>query len=241
MTRGLRVETKRRLAKATLDRPEQLNPFSIEVLEDLRRLLGQWNADPDLSVVLFTGTGRAFSAGLDVKQMVNLPPEEKRRVLSLNHEVVRLLLESPKVLVVANNGFALGMGFITNLCADFRFAASDAEVYFQLPELDIGLFPATGALSLPHHHFPPGLAARLVFACEKLTLEGAISTNFLSGTWPKDELEGAAVKFCRNLARKNRDVTSATKACLVAERAGLLEALEMEKRFALRLMGGEET
>ncbi|MHA1730562.1 MAG: enoyl-CoA hydratase/isomerase family protein [Promethearchaeota archaeon] len=230
---GLRVEVKRRTTFVTLDRPAQLNPFSFEILGALRELFAEFDSRGDISVVVFTGSGeKALSAGLDVNQMVKFPLEKKVEILELNDEVVRLMLNCDKTLVTANNGFAIGMGMILNLVSDFRLAVDDPGVFFQLPEIDIGLFPATGALSLAFHHFPPGVATRLVLGGERLSLGEARSLGFVHGVFQRGELERGVNKFVRGIARKNRQVLRLSKLATVLQRRYLLDAMDLEKVFA---------
>lgn len=232
-TEELQIEKKRKLVTVTLARPAQLNPFSVEVLEELKALFTELQDAPAVRGVLFRGTGsKAFSAGLDVTQMIKLPVAEKLAILDLNDEVVRLMLGADQVLVTANNGFAIGMGMITNLVSDFRLAVDDPGIYFQLPEVNIGLFPATGAASLAFWHFPPGIATNLVLGGEKLPLVEATRHGFVHATYPRAEFDQQVRKFTRRVLRKNATILATTKACLHLQRQRLLECFTMEREFA---------
>lgn len=227
------IEEKRKLVTVTLNRPNQLNPFSVEILEALKQLFEGLKTNANVMAVLFKSSGeKAFSAGLDVNQMVKFPLEKKTEILELNDEVVRLMLECDKILITANNGFAIGMGMITNLISDFRLAVDDPKIFFQLPEINIGLYPATGALSLPFYHFPPGVATKIVMGGERLPLQEAQQLGFIHSTYSRDEFDKAVNKFLREVTRKTGQVLKFIKLAIIFRRKQMLKHLTMEKDFA---------
>ena len=93
-----------------IDRPEALNAFDIPDLEELLQLFRDAKANPDVKVLVLTGTGRAFSVGADIKAMDKMTETEFGKAASLYQMLAREALALDKPIIGAINGFALGGG-----------------------------------------------------------------------------------------------------------------------------------
>jgi 2-(1,2-epoxy-1,2-dihydrophenyl)acetyl-CoA isomerase len=132
----------------TLNRPDDLNPLSVLMAQELLSVLEQVDGDPEIRAVLLTGAGRAFSSGADLKGGDRgLTPEGKPDVLTAlrtvyNPLIVKLMtLETP--VVAAVNGGAVGIGASLAFACDLIVAADSA--YFLLAFVNIGLTVDGGA------------------------------------------------------------------------------------------------
>lgn len=122
------------------DRPEAMNALSILLLTATAAALDAAAADPAVRVVVLTGSGRAFSAGADIKEMPagGIPMWGEAKRLRAWKTIERF----PKPLIAAVDGWALGGGCeLTTLC-DIVVAGTTAR--FGLPEVKIGAFPGDG-------------------------------------------------------------------------------------------------
>ncbi|MYD37056.1 MAG: enoyl-CoA hydratase/isomerase family protein [Dehalococcoidia bacterium] len=137
------------LARITLNRPEQLNAFNVQMRDDLFDILTKLHANPDLDAVLITGAGeRAFCSGADLTEFGTAPSRVIAREARYLRDVWSLLRSLPVPTVAAMHGFSIGSGLEMALCCDFRIAADNTR--FRLPEVALGMIPfATGSQSLP--------------------------------------------------------------------------------------------
>jgi len=224
------VEKKHNLLTITINRPEKANAFSIDMFKRLRDVLNDLNADTRTTVVLKAAGDRVFSAGVDSKEILTLPPEKKKEVYDLMVESGRLALTSNKSIIAALNGTILGMGCGLALAADIRIAADRPEVYMQMLEVDVGMFPVF-VMGLAFYHFPPAIASKLVFGGEKFGLEEMRHHGFLHSVYPPDEFDRGIRRVVRVYTNKRADMIQQSKQCLCKEREMLLRNIELELGF----------
>jgi methylglutaconyl-CoA hydratase len=140
--RFIRVESARGVQTITLNRPEKRNALSPELIDELIQVLDE-TSQCDCGVVILTGAGSAFCAGLDMEHLESMKArtvEQHRRDSENMARVLRTLYEFPKPVIAAVNGPAIagGMGLAT-LC-DFTYAVPDAR--FGYTEVRVGFVPA---------------------------------------------------------------------------------------------------
>jgi enoyl-CoA hydratase/carnithine racemase len=139
VTSSVRFTIERHVGWLEFNRPP-VNAFTREMVDETHDGIASALADPDVRVlVLASAIPGYFSAGADLKVFRNMKGEGMRRWAERCHEIVRLLRGSPKPLLAAIRGTAVGGGFEMTLHCDLRFAASDAR--FGQPEIKIGFLP----------------------------------------------------------------------------------------------------
>ncbi len=124
----LRTDDAHRVRRLTLDRPEALNAFNEALYAATAEALRAAARDPEVAVVLVTGTGRAYSAGTDVVEMAALASGDLEGAGSGFPALVDELVAFPKPLVCAVNGMALGIGATMLGLADLVLLSSEARV-----------------------------------------------------------------------------------------------------------------
>ena len=138
----LRVKHAEGVARITLHRPEKKNALTSEMIEEILRALDEIEACP-CELVVFTGAGDAFCAGLDIEQlkaMVGKTLEEHREDADRVAQLMRRIYDFPKVTIAAVNGAAIAGGTgIVSVC-DFSYAVPGAK--FGYTEVRIGFVPA---------------------------------------------------------------------------------------------------
>lgn len=135
------------VATVTINRPEQRNAMSIEMLEALHACVDRLEETQGVVVTVLTGAGRAFCAGMDLKQVIIDPDRggsgepmlPKRLLASLGRLTVKIRC-LPSVVVAKVNGAAIGGGCGLACVADLVVTHADAKLGF--PEVDLGLCPA---------------------------------------------------------------------------------------------------
>ena len=138
------------VATLTIHRPEQRNAMSIEMLEELHRKVEELETAEGVVVTVLTGAGRAFCAGMDLKQVIiekdqggsGEPMLPKRLLASLGRLTVKIRC-LPSVVVAKVNGAAIGGGCGLACVCDMVVTHADAKLGF--PEVDLGLCPAVVA------------------------------------------------------------------------------------------------
>jgi enoyl-CoA hydratase/carnithine racemase len=144
------------IAQVTLNRPQALNAYSIQMRNDLFEVLGAIRDDPEVRVALFCGAGeKAFCAGADLNEFLTAPSPTIARQVRFGRDLWGLFLSLPQPLIAALHGYVIGSGIENALCCDLRIASEDAR--FRLPEVGLGIIPgAGGTQTLPRTIGRPG-------------------------------------------------------------------------------------
>jgi len=138
----LTVDTDSLVARIVL-RHAPLNVIDIAMMEELAQTLAELELRPDISVVLLSGAGKAFSAGVDVAAHT---PDKVEEMLSRFHGVIRLLLASKKVTIAAVHGHCLGGGAELAMVCDMVYTTDSAQWGF--PEIKLGCYPPVASTAL---------------------------------------------------------------------------------------------
>jgi len=147
-----------------LNSPKTMNALSTALCAALDGLAAEIEADVSIRCVIFTGSGRAFCAGADLKERKTLGPVERwTYVVNLNR-TLRRLDSLPVPVITAVNGYALGGGLELALIGDYRIAVEDAEI--GSPEARWGIIPGGGIVRLVRE-CGPSIAALLSFTAER--------------------------------------------------------------------------
>lgn len=149
----LRYEKSGHVATITLDRESARNAYSLEMIASLERAFDAAQQDDEVRCVILTGAGKAFSAGGDVKAMVDKtgmfagePFELRNRYLDGIHRVPRRIARFDKPLIAAINGAAIGAGLDLTCMCDIRIAANNAQ--FGSTFVKLGIVPGDGGAYL---------------------------------------------------------------------------------------------
>ncbi|MBI4507813.1 MAG: enoyl-CoA hydratase/isomerase family protein [Chloroflexi bacterium] len=172
-------EKRDRVAYVTLNRPESLNAFNHEMMQDLLAVWEDYNADDNLWVAILSGTGRAFCSGADIKAGRVGGPE--RHIPTLAFGPIEVL----KPIICAIHGYCLGEGFTTALACDIRVAADDARIGY--PHPSHGFMTIGGNVRLPRMTFP-GWARYLVLTAEVIGPDEAHRLGLVHHVVPRAEL-----------------------------------------------------
>lgn len=191
------------IAVLRLNRPDNLNSWNQQMRDELRAAVAQLVADDSLRVAVITGTGRAFSAGEDVRGMKGLADigtRGFRRVVRDIHNVFDEVEAIEIPVIAAINGVAAGGGLELALSCDFRFAASTAKL--GLPENNVGLIPGSGGCSRLVRTVGLSTAKRLVMTAEMVPAERALALRLIDEVYPAEQLMDETMAFARRLAAR---------------------------------------
>ncbi len=136
------------IALVKFNRPKALNALNSETLIELDALVDTLEKAQDVKVVVFTGEGKGFIAGADIREMAQLTAEQGRQFGALGQSVFRKVELMSKPTIAAINGFALGGGCEFSMSCDIRIAGEKAK--FGQPEVTLGITPGfSGTVRLP--------------------------------------------------------------------------------------------
>ncbi len=195
-----------------LNRPARLNAISIGMRREISSCLGAWRDDPAVGAVVFTGAGRAFSAGYELEEFRN--PDLRADVLESSTRYHRDVWYFPKPTIAAVNGLALGGGFDLAILSDLRIASEEA--WFAHPELAHGAPP----LFTPLRAIVGDAVARdLCLTRRRLGVLEAERLNLVGDVVGADELLGAAEILARRVLEAPPDALRFAKDCMARSHA----------------------
>ncbi len=172
------IETSDQVTCVTLNRPP-LNTLDLDTILDLEK---QFRSLPKDKPVILTGSGKAFSAGVDTKAFFGYSADQKKDMILAITRMTAALLSIRTPVVAAINGHALGGGFVLPLCADYRIAVSDDSHKFGLTEAEAGIPFPIGPTAIIKSELPPP-SLRLLTLSSKI-----VSSDYLKTTGIVDEL-----------------------------------------------------
>jgi enoyl-CoA hydratase len=182
------------VAVITLRRPEVLNALSAEMRSNLAAALRRYGDGSSVRGIVLTGTGRAFSAGEDLREAARQPAGGLIAAIELFHDITRAVLQTRVPVVAALNGIAVGGACEITLCFDARIGTPAAECYF--PENTLGL-PISNASSYLLPRLVGRQATRLILESARISAPEALSLGLLDEIVEPEVLIGTAIALAR--------------------------------------------
>jgi enoyl-CoA hydratase len=222
------VEVREAIAIVTINRPKALNALDNEILDQLKKRLGELKVDSGIAAIVLTGAGdKAFVAGADIRQLHGLTPAEGKSVSRRGQSVMQTIEEFPKPVIAAVNGFCLGGGFEVALACHLRLAGTSAK--FGLPEVKLGLIPGYGGTQRLSRLVGRGVALEMILTGEMISAEKAFETGIVNRLAEDDSLIDESLKLASKIVANS---PAAVKCCLEAVNSGaqmpLAEGLDLE-------------
>ena len=208
----LKIERLDAVMLLTLNRPEKRNALHPEMMRELLTVLGAIATDETLNVVVLTGAGNSFCAGLDLEQILSVPVEDKQENLGQVFAVFQQIYTLPQPVIAAINGPAIAGGFDLAQFCDLRLCVPSAV--FGQAEINLGL----------------SHAKELAMTGDVISAAEAYRIGFINHLYPVEELLGEAIKLAEKLAAKPRQALFATKRLS-------RELIEMDSETAFKRMG----
>jgi len=223
------------VAYVTLNRPEALNAYNIQMRDDLYQILSAIKDDDEVLVAIFKGAGKkAFCAGADLSEFLSAPSPVVARQVRFERDVWRLFLNIPQPLIAALHGYVLGSGIEIALCCDIRIASEDSR--FGMPEVELGIIPAAGGTQTLPRAVGQGRALEMLLANRWLSAEEAYHIGLVNRVVPIDEQLKAAEEVAKKIASYNPTAVRYAKQAVVRGLdQSLAEGLDLEKRLASHL------
>ena len=222
----------------TLNRPEALNAFSNQLMDEATDALRRFEADDAVGCIVITGSEKAFAAGADITEMA------EKSYMDVFHEefITRNWEEATrcrKPVIAAVAGYALGGGCELALMCDFIIAADNAK--FGQPEIKIGAMPGAGGTQRLARFIGKSKAMEMCLTGRIMDAAEAERCGLVSRIVPKAELRAEALAVARQIAGFSRPIVMLTKdAVNRAYETTLSEGVRFERRVFHSVFGLED-
>ncbi len=214
----------------TINRPQALNALNSEILDELNLVLNQVEADQELRVLIIKGSGRAFIAGADIKEMLNYDSLQAREYAQLGLKTMQRIEDLSIPVIASVNGFALGGGCELALACEIRYASEDAK--FGQPEVSLGIIPGFGGTQRLSRLVGISYAKELIYTGKLINAQEALRIGLVNQVFKNEELESETLKLADSIAKQS---TSAVRYAKIAINKGidaaLVNSFEYEKNL----------
>ena len=174
------------VATVTLQRPPA-NAMSIELTEQIADIFDGVANDPGIRAVIFTGQGKSFCAGLDLKIVPLLGDAEQKRLLNALNRAFCSVYSCPVPVIGAINGHAIAGGLVLALACDWRIGA-DWPFLAGLTEVLVGIPYPAAAIQIARQELSPRVARDLILFGQNITARSALEWGVLDQLVPTEEL-----------------------------------------------------
>ncbi|KAH9519518.1 putative enoyl CoA hydratase [Bulinus truncatus] len=237
-----------------LNRPDKRNAMNTSFWKDIHTCFTRLSADPDCRVVVLSGAGNMFTAGLDLYEneifkflLSSDGQDASRKAYNISKGIKELqesfnVIEkcSKPVIAAVHNG-CIGGGIDMISCCDIRYCTQDA--WFQIKEVDIGLAADLGTIQrFPKIIGNDSLFREFAYSCRKFDAEEAKSMGFVSRILPdKNSLMEAAIELAKQIASKSPIAVQGTKVNAVYSRDhGVYNSLEYMANWNSAMLQSED-
>jgi len=189
------------IATIRLNRPEQKNAFTLEMIDAWAESLYAAEEDPDVRVIVVTGAGGAFCSGVDLsvlEQVEQTPLASKELLTKHVHKVAHAADSLSKPYLASIPGPAIGAGMDMALLADIRIASESAK--FSQAYVRVGLVPGDGGCYLLPRIVGTSTALRLLWTGETVDACAAAELGLVSNVYKEEALEAETMKLAGSIA-----------------------------------------
>lgn len=197
------------VATITLNRPEQYNPLSWEMLTTIQDTLDSIAQDESIRVVILAAKGRAFCAGHDLKEIRRHDDDEfSRDLFAKCSRMMLTMTRIPQPVIARVQGIATAAG--CQLVANCDLAIASTQAQFAVSGINLGLFCSTPGVALSRNVSRKS-AFEMLLTGEFINAEQAVEKGLINRTAEPDHLQEDTMKFARSIAEKPREVIALGK------------------------------
>jgi enoyl-CoA hydratase len=199
--KNILATVKDQIQTITISRPEKMNALNLLTLEEIKTAMDLAIKNSIVRGIIITGAGeKAFVAGADISEIANVEAGQGKK-FSENGQAVFLAIEnSPKPVIAAVNGFALGGGCELAMACHIRIASDNAK--FGLPEVTLGIIPGYGGTQRMTALVGKGKALELMMTADMISAAEAKEIGLVNHVTTQAELIGKAEEIIRKIAQR---------------------------------------
>ncbi len=205
----IEVSVEEELGFLWLNRPENLNPLSLQTLEELFQAAAWFDSQRNVRAVIVGGRGRAFSAGADLRGFSNAADEGLRQAADAGRLMADAIEGMRAVTIARIQGWCVGGGLVLAAACDLRVAAVDTR--FSIPEIDLGIPLAWGGVPRLVREIGPALTKELVMTCREFDADEAKAAGFLNRVVEQQNLDEVTTELAQQIAAKPAMPIESTK------------------------------
>jgi enoyl-CoA hydratase len=195
---NITLDVSDRVATLTVNRPDKLNALNDLTVAELGQAIEEIRTRDDVGGAIITGAGnKAFVAGADIAELSKQGPLEGRQRARRGQHILRRIESSPKPIIAAVNGFALGGGCELAMACHIRIAADTAK--FGQPEVKLGIGPGYGGSQRLPRLVGQGRALELILTAEMIDAQEAYRIGLVNTVVPATELLRVAGEMLRKI------------------------------------------
>jgi len=198
------------IALVTINRPEAMNALNTRFFQEMDDVVATISNNPEVKVMVITGSGKAFVAGADIAEMVNKNQAEGSEFSRIGQNTFRSLEKMEIPVIAAINGFALGGGLELAMGCDFRIANTKAR--FGQPEVNLGLIPGYAATQRLSRLVGLGDALYLLMSADMIGAEDALRIGLVQKVVDPEILMEEVMKIAKTIASKGPQAVKKVKA-----------------------------
>ncbi len=199
---NIKIEKIDNIAKLIINRPHRLNTLTIETLDEILNALKELEEDENIRVLIITGEGKAFSAGLDLQITLEkdlLKPNIAMKLATKGQEVFTAIERFPKPVIAAINGYAFGGGCELALACDFRIMAKNAQI--GLTETSLGIIPGWGGTQRMTRLIGVAKAKEMIMLAKRLKGDEAEAIGLVNKATDDEKLWEEVLSLAKELAK----------------------------------------
>jgi len=210
-----------------INRPKQLNALTRSTIEEIGKSVSYAINDKEVKGIILTGSGeKAFVAGADIKEFSSFSREQGQSLSAFGHMVFGQIESSPKPIIAAVNGFALGGGCELAMACHIRIASETAK--FSQPEVQLGLIPGYGGTQRLIDLIGKSRATELLLTGDMITAKQAKEYGLVNEVVTLAELLPYTMKLMQRIVSKSSLTSKAILKCVNAHFSSLNEGYETE-------------
>jgi enoyl-CoA hydratase len=228
-----------RVATVTINRPDKLNALNAATIDELGDAIDEIRQRDDIGGAILTGAGRAFVAGADIRELAAQTPMQAKQRALRGQQIFRRFETSPKPVIAAVNGFALGGGCELAMSCHLRIASDAAK--FGQPEVKLGICPGYGGTQRLPRLVGMGRALQLLLTGEMIDADEAYRIGLVNRLVPGALLLSTADTMLRQmLANGPLALSSCIEAVLRGTEMSLDDGLTLEANHFALLSGTQD-
>jgi 2-(1,2-epoxy-1,2-dihydrophenyl)acetyl-CoA isomerase len=236
--KAILFEQKDNIARITLNIPEKMNPLDLDMRVDLLEAFRQISDDDSVKVVIMTGSGKAFSAGGDIRTMEGLTSVATRVRLKRGQRPIKAMIELEKPIIGAINGVAAGAGVSLALACDILIASEEAKLGVSF--VRIGATPDLGSYYFWPLRVGVARAKELMFTGDMIDAREAERIGLVNKVVSPEKLEEEVSSLASRLANGPSQAYAMIKAALNRWPASLESFFEMESSMQAVAFSSED-
>ncbi len=236
----INIELSEEVCILKINRPEALNALNSGIFREMKTFLEELTGDKKIRALIITGEGKAFVAGADIAEMVNMNSEEAVQFSRTGQELFSSLENLDIPVIAAVNGFALGGGCELAMACDVRIASEYAR--FGQPEVNLGLIPGYAGTQRMPRLLGLGNALYYLMTGDQIKSDEALRIGLVQKLVEHENLLDEAFELAKKISSKGPNaVRKVKKTARQGLAKGMSSGSELETKEFGSLFGNEGT